>query len=209
MAGTSLRRNPTTTSLITGLESTRDGTIAVRDGTGLRPQTFGVRLYQPRATSVNSGAFSSHLPLRVLVRQRPVAFHSFASRRYFRRSTGPSFSSFGYGRTAAWDGPPGQEATRWVAQAPSVVLHSAGRKRPGGLPKPPQSSYTLPSFHDGLRHPLHRSSPAEFERGSPTPVPARDLHHTTPLSLAEFERSTPAKSPCPETLHQTTPLSLV
>jgi len=55
-AGASFRSNPTPTSVITGLESTRDGTIAVRDGTGLRPQTFGVRLYQPRATSVNSRA---------------------------------------------------------------------------------------------------------------------------------------------------------
>ena len=166
MAGTSLRRNPTTTSLITGLESTRDGTIAIRDGTGLRPQTFGVRLYQPRATSVNSGAFSSHLPLRVLVRQRPVAFHSFASRRYFRRSTGQvSFVSCLLHLSGS-GGP----------------LHGTvrpGRKRPG-VAQAPKSSYTLTvSFTMVYVTPSdvpHQPSLSEAVRFSP----CRDLHQISP-----------------------------
>jgi len=200
-----LRSNPTPTSLITGLESTRDGTIAIRDGTGLRPQTFGVRLYQPRATSVNSGAFSSHLPVRVLVRQRPVAFHSFASRRYFRRSTGQVFHLSGTGGPLHGTVRPGRKRPG-VAQAPAVVLHSAGRKRPGGLPKPPPSSYTLPSFHDGLRHPLHHQpslSEAVRLQSLPRPSPYYPLSHS-PSSSEALRQRVPA-----ETLHQTTPLSLV
>jgi hypothetical protein len=72
-----------------------------------------------------------------------------------------------------------------------------------GLPKPPPSSYTLPLI--SRWSPSPPPSPAEFERGSPTPVPAETFTILPPLSLAEFERSTPAKSPCPRHLTRLPP----
>ncbi len=177
MAGTSLRRNPTTTSLITGLESTRDGTIAVRDGTGLRPQTFGVRLYQPRATSVNSGAFSSHLPVRVLVRQRSVAFHSFASRRYFRRSTGQVFHLSG------------SRADRCMGRSAR-----AGSDR-GGCPSPRRRLTLCPHFTMVSVTPLHHQpslSEAVRLQSLPRPSPYYPLSHS-PSSSEALRQRVPAR----------------